>query len=212
MMVDLALLQSVSYIAGALGVCVAAAYYVMNLRITQKNQELSLKALEQSAKAQELSLNTQELALKTQQQNLETRQAQLFMQVFNRYDTEFWKNWLLTMSKDYGNYDEWAKDRSDLNMSAARLSVGTYMQGIGTFVKRGLLSPEIVADMISGPVIMWWQKYSEYIKEYRVRANYPTNSADLEYLYDELMKLRPVDYSPIWRPEKTRGGSQSGDN
>ena len=82
-MVDLALLQSVSYIAGALGVCVAAAYYVMNLRITQKNQELSLKALEQSAKAQELSLKTQEIALKAQQQSLETRQAQLFMGIYN---------------------------------------------------------------------------------------------------------------------------------
>ena len=68
-MVDLALLQSVSYIAGALGVCVAAAYYVMNLRITQKNQELSLK--------------TQEIALKAQQQSLETRQAQLFMGIYN---------------------------------------------------------------------------------------------------------------------------------
>ena len=34
-MVDLALLQSVSYIAGALGVCVAASYYVMNLRSTR---------------------------------------------------------------------------------------------------------------------------------------------------------------------------------
>jgi hypothetical protein len=51
-MVDLVVLQSLSYIAGALGVCVAAVYYVMNLRISQKNQELTLKALEQSAKAQ----------------------------------------------------------------------------------------------------------------------------------------------------------------
>jgi hypothetical protein len=36
-MVDLPLLQSVSYIAGALGVCVAAVYYVMNLRAQQTN-------------------------------------------------------------------------------------------------------------------------------------------------------------------------------
>jgi hypothetical protein len=34
-LVDLALLQSVSYIAGALGVCVAAAYYVIMLRNTE---------------------------------------------------------------------------------------------------------------------------------------------------------------------------------
>jgi hypothetical protein len=38
-MVDLALLQSVSYIAGALGVCVAAAYYVLNLRNTIDNRK-----------------------------------------------------------------------------------------------------------------------------------------------------------------------------
>jgi hypothetical protein len=40
-MVDLALLQSVSYIAGALGVCVAAFYYVVNLRETTKNRKIA---------------------------------------------------------------------------------------------------------------------------------------------------------------------------
>jgi hypothetical protein len=37
-MVDLALLQSVSYIAGALGVCVAAFYYVLNLRNAERDR------------------------------------------------------------------------------------------------------------------------------------------------------------------------------
>src|SRR4030042_702934 len=36
-MVDLALLQSISYMAGALGVCIAAIFYVLNLRISQRN-------------------------------------------------------------------------------------------------------------------------------------------------------------------------------
>ena len=40
-MVDLSLLQSVSYIAGALGVCVAAIYYVMNLKETTKNRRIT---------------------------------------------------------------------------------------------------------------------------------------------------------------------------
>ena len=35
-MVDLALLQSLSYVAGALGVCVAAVYYVMMVRNNEK--------------------------------------------------------------------------------------------------------------------------------------------------------------------------------
>ncbi|MCX6654296.1 MAG: hypothetical protein NTY03_04145, partial [Candidatus Bathyarchaeota archaeon] len=64
-MVDLALLQSISYMAGALGVCVAAIFYVLNLRISQKNQEINQR--------------NQELSLKNQQQTLETRQAQMFL-------------------------------------------------------------------------------------------------------------------------------------
>ncbi len=61
----------------AASVSVAAIYYAFTLRISQKNQELTLKALEQSAKAQELTL-------KSQQQNLETRQAQLLMQICDK--------------------------------------------------------------------------------------------------------------------------------
>jgi len=186
-LVDLALLQSVSYIAGALGVCVAAVYYVYNMGATRK---------------------TQELALKAQQQNLETRQAQLFMQVFNRYDTEFWKQWLQGMSREYKDYDEWNRDRSDQNLSAARLNVTTYMMGIGTLVKRGLLSSDIVADLMGGPVIMWWQKFFDYYREYRVRANYPGYVEDLEYLYDELMKLHSAGYSPKWSLAEVGRGSQ----
>ena len=55
-MVDLALLQSVSYIAGALGVCVAAFYYVVNLRISQKNQELMLKTQENDSQTRRVAM------------------------------------------------------------------------------------------------------------------------------------------------------------
>jgi hypothetical protein len=44
-MVDIALLQSVSYIAGAFGVCVAAIFYVLNLRISQRNMKQTLETL-----------------------------------------------------------------------------------------------------------------------------------------------------------------------
>jgi hypothetical protein len=38
-MVDLGLLQSVSYMAGALGVCMAVSYYVIMLRNTEKTRK-----------------------------------------------------------------------------------------------------------------------------------------------------------------------------
>ena len=41
-MVDLVILQSVSYIAAAIGVCVAAFYYALNLRETTRNRRATL--------------------------------------------------------------------------------------------------------------------------------------------------------------------------
>jgi hypothetical protein len=41
-MIDLAMLQSISYIAGALGVCVAAFYYIMALQNNEKTRKNSL--------------------------------------------------------------------------------------------------------------------------------------------------------------------------
>jgi hypothetical protein len=39
-LVDLVLLQSVSYVAAAIGVCVAAVYYVMNLQMARRKMKL----------------------------------------------------------------------------------------------------------------------------------------------------------------------------
>jgi DNA relaxase NicK len=41
-MVDLVLLQSLSYMAGALGVCVAAFYYALNIRETTRTRRVTL--------------------------------------------------------------------------------------------------------------------------------------------------------------------------
>ena len=45
-MVDLAEIQAAYYMVAATGVLVAAIYYVYNMRISQKNSMLALKAQE----------------------------------------------------------------------------------------------------------------------------------------------------------------------
>ncbi|MDH5364755.1 MAG: hypothetical protein OEY99_02855 [Aigarchaeota archaeon] len=69
-MVSFEEIQAAYYMVAATGVLVAAVFYVLNLRISRRNQELSLRALEQSAQAQ--------------QQTLETRQAQMFLSIYNK--------------------------------------------------------------------------------------------------------------------------------
>jgi hypothetical protein len=85
-MVELATLQAVSYIMGSLGVFVAAIYYVYNMRISQKNQELALKA---------------------QEQTLETRQAQLLMNLYQfESSEEAQRNYCELMNMKWTDYDD----------------------------------------------------------------------------------------------------------
>jgi len=41
-MVELVILQSISYMAGALGVCIAAVYYIFNMRAAERNRKIQL--------------------------------------------------------------------------------------------------------------------------------------------------------------------------
>ena len=47
-MVDLAEIQAAYYMVAATGVLVAAVFYILNIRISQRNQELMLKAQHQT--------------------------------------------------------------------------------------------------------------------------------------------------------------------
>jgi hypothetical protein len=184
-MVDLALLQSVSYIAGALGVCVAAIYYLMNLKISQRNQELSLKALEQSAKAQELSL-------RTQQQNLETRQAQMFLNIYNQtrsndYITSFNK---IMIEYKWTSFKDWM-DLYTNDPEFRRVSdvVGWFYEGLGVLVREGILDIRWIALLICGPTRWYWEKYMPIVEEGRsTLAGNKRWWSESEYLYTELMK------------------------
>jgi hypothetical protein len=168
---DLSLLQPISQFAAAIGVCVAAVYYVMNLRISQRNQELSLK--------------TQELALKAQQQTLETRQAQLFVQLYSQYYNKDWVAAAYDVSTNmkYGSYEEfWEKYGSVEEVQKWDL-LSHYFEGAGILVKKGLIDPSLVSDLFSEEFVSYWERISPFVMEYRVRANKPRTCENQEYLY-----------------------------
>jgi hypothetical protein len=190
-MVDLALLQSVSYIAGALGVCVAAVYYVLNLRITQRNQELSLKS---------------------QQQTLETRQTQLFMQIYMRYlepdlfsdnlGKLFKRSW-----KDIEDYDK----KYDGNPDGANLDVVmTYWEGVAVLINRGMIDIGLVYELMPTNVTATWGRFGPLIKEMRTRGAPPKLYILVEELSNKLAEYARLrgdqvvtDYSaPTLRPSE----------
>lgn len=159
-MVDMVLLQSVSYIAGALGVCVAAVYYVMNLRVQQANMKSTL----------------------------ETRQTQVFMEVFDRFNNmEMMKAFNeVVMNMNYKDYDEflekygWEKNPDyyihfDL--------IGWNFHGMGVLVKKNQIDPELVTELIGAGVITFWDKAKPFYLEWRRRYNIPAYKG-IDYLYE----------------------------
>jgi hypothetical protein len=173
-MVDLALLQSISYMAGALGVCVAAIFYVLNLRISQRNMKLTL----------------------------ETRQAQLLMPIYQNFcDTDFMRKWVMTTNlMDFKNYDDfvekydYVKKRENIEIRSQLASLFAYFEGIGVLVEEKLIDPELVAKLMSGNLIRFWDKFGPIVIELRGRNRTPGEWNKTEYLYNEIKKLRKIEW------------------
>jgi hypothetical protein len=174
--VDLGEIQAAYYMVAATGVLVAAAYYILNLRVIQRNQELTLKALEQSAKAQ--------------QQTLETRQAQIFINVNDRIQSnEFQTAYDKVVMTPWATWEEYSKlYRDDKEFrDAERLTQGIF-EGMGVLVREGLLPVRMVALLICGVTRLYWERHIPVIDEGRRVTGSRRLYSENEYLYDELIK------------------------
>jgi hypothetical protein len=170
-MVDLSLLQSVSYIAGALGVCVAASYYVMVLREQRNNTRLTL----------------------------ETRQSQLFMQIYTQsLSRDFIQQWYKAKDFDYKGLDDFGKRYSiDANPEffLSFISIGNYLDGLGVLVKRGMMDIRLISDMMGSKAAWWWRFFEPYIRDTRMEGNAPDFFASAEFLVNEMMRIRKEEGS-----------------
>ena len=166
-MVDISLLQSVSYMAGALGVCVAAVFYVLNLRISQRNMKTTL----------------------------ETRQAQFLMSLYQRWsDPEYQDNFFFTMFKmSWSDYEDFTKKYpADSIENNKVFTLAAFYKGIGLLVEQNLVEVETVAKLLGGDLMPFWEKFKPIILEFRVRLSQPGQFAYVEYLYDRVKDLKVI--------------------
>jgi hypothetical protein len=164
-MVDLVLLQSVSYIAGALGVCIAAIFYVLNLRISQRN----MKA------------------------NTETRQFQLLMQLSApSYTKEGFRNWFEFANMEWKDYDDFEKkygaDANPESLLVREFMIGWFNK-TGLLLRYGMIDRMLLYDFLGPDYITLWNKYGEIIRTQRELYSWPEFARDWEYLYNEMVKI-----------------------
>jgi len=147
------------------GVIAGFSYYVLTVRNAQKNQK----------------------------QQLETRQAQLFMQLYDRWaGTDFKKLSREVMEQNFIDYDDYiSKYDSDINPEAydKNRSLGSFYEGIGVLVKRNLIDPHMVDDLMSNAILRYWEKYGPIMAEIRVHRNYPQAGEWAEYLYNVIKQI-----------------------
>ena len=68
-------------------------------------------------------------------------------------------------------------------------SMMVFFEGIGILVKRKLIDPTIVDDMMSGPILLAGERYELINRGIRERYGYPQWQEWQEYLTGEIRKI-----------------------
>jgi hypothetical protein len=164
-MVDLSLLQSVSYIVGALGVCVAAIFYVLNLRISQRNMR----------------------------QTLETRKLQFVTSIANQLlSVEGERTYAELINMEWKDYDDFEKKYgSDYNLDnyAKRMSVWNTYNTLGMRVREKLIEPEVLYSITGTNPLLMWSKFKDLIAEWQKRYGGGDTLSDFRFLSNEILRI-----------------------
>jgi len=162
------------------GLFVGIVYYLIIMRNSQRTRELTLQS--------------QELTRKAQEQALETRQAQLFMYMYDHWsDPEFINHWDEIQRWEWTDYDDFS-ERYGSEVNPERYisfsTIARFFEGVGVLVKRKLVDPTLVDDLMSGNVLRFWEKFGEpMIKIRQVRTDYPQYYEHVEYLYSVIKPI-----------------------
>ena len=177
-MVDLALLQSISYMAGAIGVCIAAIFYILNLRISQRNMR----------------------------QTLETRKLQFVTSITSQLiSEEGHRRYFELLNMEWKDYDDFErKYGSDYNLdnAAKRLNVWKTYNTLGMLVREKLIEPEVIYKIDGVNSCFLWSKFRDVIAEWVRRYGGEDMLSDFEFLNDELLRIK-LSRDPSYRIPET---------
>jgi len=165
-MVDLVVLQSISYMAGALGVCVAAIYYIVSLR--SQNQ-------------------TRQAQLFMQLYSQVSSNKEFFEHIM--------QHMMVWQYKDFEDFEaKWGTEANPEENTWWHLDIN-FLESVSILVNRGLVPVDLVESWMGFWIIGFWEKYGPYVHEFRVRHNDPRLFIENENCYDKVKRHRLKHYS-----------------
>ncbi len=168
-------IETISIVFTGISISLAAFYYINTLRNTRRNQELQL----------------------------ETRQAQLFTQLYSEFRRpETLRLYFKALQMTWDDYDDFVK-KYGLEGWEERVPfthMNLYFDEIGVLLEEGLIDVNLVINLIGGTFRLYWEKFEPYVLERRIRDNMPRYYDKMEYLYNEIEKIRGHEWKE-WFPE-----------
>jgi hypothetical protein len=124
---------------------------------------------------------------------IKARQASLFMQLYSIFcQKDFQLKYAdIVFRHEWDDFDDWMQKFGpfgDLDSFSSYVAVCAYFEGIGVLVKRKFLDTELVNDMLSSQIMLFWEKIEEITINYRKLLNRSQLWEWFEYLYNEIKK------------------------
>jgi len=119
------------------------------------------------------------------------QQTQLFMDLYAQMrNKEFIRDTRELTSWKWDSFEDFRKkygSRADKDANSLFVSTSYFFDGVGLLVKRGLLKPQLVSDLMSDWIVWYWEKFGPVVKEYQ-KVSYPQYLQWTEYLHSSIRK------------------------
>ena len=166
-MVDPLSIQTIVGLLTPISLTIGVLYYIIDLRNSKKAEQLAL----------------------------ETRQAQLFMQIWQQYNSvEYAMQRYTVYEMNWDDMDDYERKypnvpSEDRYPSACEVSIGRTFEGLSLLLQDNLINKEWLYQLYCGDIIRWWEKFDSLIKEMMERGySHPWSS--VEPLYREMKEMR----------------------
>jgi hypothetical protein len=104
-----------------------------------------------------------------------TRELQIFMAIVNNLNSQekrtAYAETLFEEVSDYDDFSERFAGKSNPQHYGKRSSLWWTYNSIGTLLKRGHISIDVVNDLVGLNVVLQWKKWGDIILEHRERSN-----------------------------------------
>ncbi|MGD0805389.1 MAG: hypothetical protein ABSA11_15125 [Candidatus Bathyarchaeia archaeon] len=157
--------QTIGILVTAVSVTIAAVYYVMNLRVQQRNVKTTI----------------------------ETRRIGLLDSVINRASDAEGMRYLFELMRyewsDYGDFERKYGSENNPEAAAKRYALCNTYNSIGMMIRKGLVDAVDLYDLgLTGPIYLY-AKYRPVIEEGRRRYHGKDYQRDFEFLADEVLRV-----------------------